>query len=480
MTRSGQTNSIASPPAGIAAVLRCPRCWLALQLSVVIVAAGLLGLGHVRYDADSKSYIETSQAPLHEALLSIRTLGYPLLIRGVAAVTPDQHHGREIDQYRLLPWVHLAMLAAAVFFFDFALRRFGFSPWTSLVISSAIVYAALPLRTPVDSLLADFAAMTLAVTTVACLLWIVADRKKRPFPGWRYGQPGGHVPGAALVPVPGSFDAVPGHWFCLPVEQGQEAPLVWKALLVGLLAAATLPLLAYCSWRWKMVGDFGLVSFAGYNLSGLAVELLDVPMVEGELSEQFRPFARQLMAERQRQDLTPAFGPGLRVSLRQYENNFSIDIYRVALPVARRFYGSDPLACNRQLSRFSREVIGLRKGRYLLWAAATVFRAAEKIVRFGWILWVLVPAAALSLAAGLWKGPARRGTSDVAAGGFPHAVGLLAALAATYFLAYMGVICLSGTYADSRLVVPAGVFLPSLLAMVIVGQGEKIGLLRRA
>ncbi len=51
---------------------------------------------------------------------------------------------------------------------------------------------------------------------------------------------------------------------------------------------------------------------------------------------------------------------------------------------------------------------------------------------------------------------------------------LLAVLAGGYFLGYMGLICASGTGGDSRVVVPAGVFLPSLLTFWIVGQWEKV------
>ena len=47
------------------------------------------------------------------------------------------------------------------------------------------------------------------------------------------------------------------------------------------------------------------------------------------------------MAERQRMGMTPAFGPGLYVSLRQYEANFSHGHLHVALPAARRFYGPE-------------------------------------------------------------------------------------------------------------------------------------------
>ena len=50
----------------------------------------------------------------------------------------------------------------------------------------------------------------------------------------------------------------------------------------------------------------------------------------------------------------------------------------------------------------------------------------------------------------------------------------MAVLAVPYFLAYIGFVCLSGSTADSRLVVPAGIFFPSLLLLAIADQGEKI------
>ena len=461
-------NSFSMKP-NVATALRCPRFWLALQLAAAILAAGCCGLWKVEISADTESYIVASQATWAEAMVGPRTLGYPLLLRAVDVVSPDYH---------LMPFVHLAMLAGAVFLFDFSLRRFGVSPWVSLAISSAIIYAALPWRTPVAFLLADFPAMTLAVATVACLLWVVAERRRI-------------LPWLGLTTcLAAAYQMRPAYLFLVPLvpclgvafvflwSKGRGAPRIWKGLSVGLLAAAALPLLGYCLLRLKMVGDFGLVNFAGYNLSGLAVELLDEPMIDGELSPHFRPFAREIMAERHRLGMTAAFGPGLRVSLQQYEANFSGNIYHVALPAARRIYGSDPVACNRQMAHFSREVIGLRKGWYLLWAAESLPRAVMKILWFQWILWVLVPVAVVlpAVRLGMWRRREKR--KDIAAGVIPHVLWLLAALAVAYFLAYMALMCLSGSYGDSRLVVPAGVFLPSLLAMVIVGQWEKIRLFR--
>ena len=387
------------------ALLRCPRCWLAVQLAAVLLVAGLAGLGRLRMEPDSKSYVDASRAPLADAMGGIRTLGYPLLLRGVAAVSPD---------YCLLPWVHLAMLPVVVFFFDFALRRFGVSPWAALAISSPLIYAALPRRTPVACLLSDFAGMMLAVMTVGCLLWVVAERRRI-------------LPWLALtLCLAAAYQVRPAYLFLVPLvpclgivfalvwSKGRALPPAWKGLAVGLLASATLPLLAYCLVRQKIVGEFGLVSFAGFNRSVLAVELLDRPMIDGELSPRLRPLAREIMAQRQRLGMTPAFGPGLYVDLGQYEANFATDLYKIALPTVRRVCGSEPRLCNRELSDFSREVIGLRKGRYLLWVVESVPRALMKVLWFQWIFGVLFPAAAVLLTVRLWMGHAPQATKTSA------------------------------------------------------------------
>jgi hypothetical protein len=470
------------------ALLRCPRCWLAVQVAAVILVAGSAGLWRLQLASDSASYMAASGAPLAEAMVGIRTLGYPLLLRGVAAFSPD---------YRLLPWVHLAMLAAAVFLFDFSLRRFGVSPWASLAASSALLYAALPRHTPVACLLADFPAMMLAVMTVACLLWVVAERSRiLPWLGLTFCLAAAyHVRPAYLFLIP--LAPCLGVVFAFLWSKRGGKPLFWKGLAVGLSAVAVLPLLAYSSLRLRMVGDFGLVSFIGYNLSALAAELLEAPMIEGELSEHCRPLANAILAQRQRLHMTPAFGPGPRISLAQYEENLSVNIWGVAVPAAHKIFGSDPVVCNRELSRLSREVIGLRKGRCLLWVAASFPRAAAKILWFQWIVPLLLPVAAASLAVRLWLGRQARQRSAVAGArsasaspppgergptaGFPPGdISLLAALTALYFLAGVAMLCLAGTSLDSRLVVPTGMFLPSLLALWIAHEWEKIRLLRRA
>jgi hypothetical protein len=458
-----------------AVLAQYPRFWLSLQLAAAIVVCASLGLARTAWPpvGDSVSYIAASNAPFREWLTGPRTLGYPLLLKCVAWFSPE---------YRPMPWISFSLLAATVLFFDASLRRFGASPWMSMVVSAGLIYAALPFRTPVAQLLTDFCAMLLAVIAVGFLLRLVADRK----------APTAWLGLAASLAA--AYQLRPAYLFLVPLtpflglvfiivrNKAVGEKLAWKCFFSGLLVAAALPLLAWCCLRLWMVADFGLVSFGGYNLSGLAVELLDEPMMDRELPPRFRQFAQAVLADRRRLGVPPAFGPGMRVSMSQYEANFSDNIYKIAKPNAYRFYGADPVVANRELTAFSRAVIGLRKEQFVLWSGATILRAMAKVVCFEWIMPPLLAVAAVSFlvrrrfARGRTAGVTKVSSLLRDASLLPT----MALLAVLYFLAYIAVICLSGSYADSRLVVPAGIFCPSLLLLVIAYEWGEIRGMRPA
>ena len=366
--------------------LRYPCIWLAAQLLAVVAAGGASGLWDLKLplDGDSVSYVATSKMPFPQALTSTRTLGYPLLLKAVALVSPD---------YTVIPWVHLVMLCAAVFFFDSALRRFGASPWQAAAAGSAVFFALLPLRTPVACPLTDFPGEVLAVTAVGCLFWVAAE-PRRPL-GWLL----------LTVCLMAAYQVRPVYLFLVPLPclglwlmrlrtRHASTSFAWKWPLAGLVAASCLPLAAFCLLRLAMVGSFGLVSFAGNNLSGLAVELLDSSLAERELPPRFQHLAQAMLNERQERGLPNAFADG-RVSLRRFEDNYSTNIYKIAVPTAKRLFGDDQVKVNRELADFSMQVIAQRKGRYLLWVTYSIPQSAAKVVCFDWIIPVLTAVAVL-------------------------------------------------------------------------------------
>jgi hypothetical protein len=238
-----------------------------------------------------------------------------------------------------------------------------------------------------------------------------------------------------------------------------------------LFGVAVVPLLAYSLLRMLVVDDFGLVAMGGDTSSGLAAELLDWKLVDKELPERYRPLAVAILRERERRGIQSAFEGGLRISMRRYEDQFSLNIYNITSPAAEKIYGTDRVVFNRELRNYSRAVLGLRKGEYLLWAGYMIPRTVSKIAYRGWFLWLSVPLAALLAAVRRRK---FRGTAASAA--LRNALQIPPILTATCWLAalfYLGVVTvliMAASYADSRLVMPSALFLPSLLMLLIVRE----------
>jgi hypothetical protein len=456
------------PAATPGPVLRCPGTWLAIQLLAVIVICGACGFWQPQMFPDTQSYIAASRLPFREALVSPRTLGYPLLLRAAAALAPD---------YRAIPWLHFAMLAAAVGFMYFAVRRFDATRWEALAFSSGFLYAALQPPSTVAAVLTDFAGLVAAGTAVACLFWVAGARKSPA--AWctlalataaSYHIRPAYLFLAVLLPSAGS-------WLFWIRARRQGERFAWQWIVPGLLAAAFVPLLAYSLLRMLTVDDFGLVAFGGDTSCGLAAELLDWELVDRELPAQYRPLAAAILRERERRGMESVFEGRARVNMWRYERHFCPNIYEITIPAAKGIYGNDRVALNRDLRNYSRAVLGLRKGKCLLWAAYMLPRTAAKMLYRGWCLWLLVPLALLLAAVRRWM---RRGVPT--SGALRDALRISPLLAATLAVAalfYLGVVStliLAASYADSRLVAPSAAFLPSLLLLVVL---REVTLIRR-
>jgi len=223
------------------------------------------------------------------------------------------------------------------------------------------------------------------------------------------------------------------------------------------------PFLSWAALRLAIVGDFGLVSYGGYALSGMAVELMG-PTTVASLAPDLAPLATEILTRKQAANLPPAFGEGLSVSMGQYDENYSPNIFQIAVPAAESVYGNDNVALNPGLTRLSREVIATEKADYLLWAGMTWPRAVAKLLYRSPVLWLLVP---MGLAAGLvaWR---RRPDGPPAA--VRTGIQAMALIAAGFFVAHECLLIAAGAYGDSRYIIAAGVFVPPAIAMFVAAQ----------
>jgi len=386
-------------------------------------------------------------------------------LRLSAAIAPD---------HRAIPGINLGLLCIAVYLVDVAVRRFGSSPWQALAFSSGFLWGTLQQPWTLAAVLTDFPAVVMAGTAVATVFWVVAQSKS--WAGWSvltlatmaaYQIRPAYLFLLVLIPFLGTLLAIYARF------PGPGTPPKW--FLPGLLIATCLPLLAFCSFRWLMVDDFGLVSFGGDTSCGLAAELLDQPLIDNELAEDMKPLATAILRERERTEIRPVFCGGARVDMRRYEDNFSRNIYDITYPEARKIYGTDQRTLNRALARYSRAVLGHRRGKYLLWSAYMIPRTAAKVAYRCWFLWLFAPLALLMIGARCRirrEGPVPVAGQETSAS--PSLLLWTCVLATLFYIGQVSLLILAASYADSRLVVPGAVFLPSVLLLVILREWRLI------
>lgn len=422
-----------------------------------------MGKWRISIFGDGWGYIEISKLSFHEMLGSARTLGFPVFLKWVATFSPD---------YSAIPWIHLAFLAATVFFFDYAMRRYGASPWEAFAASTGVLLASA--NWLIGALLTDFLGQMFAVATIACLLCLVVDVKRiAPWCGVAFG-------------LAATYHMRPAYLFLIPLVPCLGVLLLririrwtkegfhWKKMFLGLAAVGVLPYLGYCEFRNATVGHFGLVSFGGQQVAAFAVEFLDRDMIEKELPKEYRLVATRMLDRRQQLNRPPTFKSAWRIDMKQWERNYDANIQNVAIPIAIQTYGDDRVVWNRKLTAFSHVVIQRRLGKYVQIYVYSLPRAIAKLFGRSWALMMLVPVTVALFVFRRWLFRHRRLTT--AWRDDPRSLGVLAAffwLATVYLFAKIGFV-LTVLFVDSRYALPAGIFVPSLFMLIILRELRQI------
>lgn len=323
----------------------------------------------------------------------------------------------------------------------------------------------------------------MAVVTVACLLALAAT-PRRVWP-WI----------ALSVSLAYTYHIRPAYLFLVPLvpclgvlllaihAAWHRGPFRWKQPAAVLVAIAFLPFLAFCLLRLAVVGHFGLVSFGGWNIAGLTVELLDRPLIDSQVPEDLRAAALEMLDARRevhrRRGLADAYHEG-RVNLPQLRENFDANIYEVAAPpVVRRHSGAGEgslasLAVNRDLSRLSRAVLWARKGVYLRFVVDN-FRLGLRDVPATNLTLPLVAALAVFLCAArnlIWPGHSYWATVP---DDCPRSFTMQLAIALGVLFTMSGVLLLSVSHMTTgRYLISAALFLPSIFVLWILQEVQQI------
>jgi hypothetical protein len=283
-----------------------------------------------------------------------------------------------------VPAVQIATYLAAVWLCVAQLRRYGLSPAASLSVGAALLFA--------NALLIDSGWIAPELPAITCALLAVAATVELalPRPRWWSWLAVCTAPALAYIMRPNFLPLIvtlPVLFLCLRAMRREPLRPTRAALI---LAVAALPFLAISTMRAAVVGDFNLVSFGGFTLSGMATLMLSDDVV-ARLPDDLKPYAADVLAKRRAGEESgrmigiPLSSSGVRsfhsVTLGYYDviaRTYDDMLYEIIAPTQAP--NEDWVAFNRRLMRFSLAVIRAAPDRYAAWVVGGATRMAGRAV----------------------------------------------------------------------------------------------------
>ena len=220
--------------------------------------------------------------------------------------------------------------------------------------------------------------------------------------------------------------AVPALWYLLAVRSGQAGRASRAVLLV---LAVALPFIVQSGLRWKSIGDFNIVSFGGFAMSGMAGFML-TPDVVDRLPEAVRPTAQAVLTARTAAEdagriaRTPLNSAGERsfmsaalgyfdIYARSYDDFVWYEIGKLRAPQ------ENWVSFNQRLTTFSIATITATPLRWLAWVGGATSRLVGRMIVTNapvlMAMAVLVVAAITAFVRGTGLGPSAADLAPVSA-----------------------------------------------------------------
>jgi hypothetical protein len=422
--------------------------WLALLLAALLVAAALAAIGGYApwLSPDTPGYLAVP--PLPEGWANPR---HPLF-GSILGLLPGREHA-------MVPALQTGLFLAATAFLHHSLRAYGLSRRAAWSVTAALLGSNLLLlwHTAVHPELPAVVAMLAAI---GCIVRVAAGGAFVPFvTGF------GLLLGLAYILRPSFLPAIlllPLLYAGLARLRGEEA-IGRRAAALALVAA--LPFLINSGLRWRAVGDFNIVSFGGYQMSGMAGLML-TPEIVARLPDDLRALGQAILEARTEAErageviATPLNSRGERSFVSTalgyydlYARTYDDLLQRRIGPLQR---GENWVSFNARLMRLSLATIQAAPDRYLAWVAGGTMRFVGRLFAAN-LAFALATAAWLAFyAAALWR---RRLPVAEAAGDYD-----VPALLCLTFITVVsaGALTVVTTFPAARYIDTAGLFLPAL------------------
>ncbi|WP_145029102.1 hypothetical protein [Caulifigura coniformis] len=326
---------------------------------------------------DTAGYTDFDFRSWKGVLTSIRTPGYPLLLRAIGLISASP---------TAVPVAHFVLFAAAVWLFFEALRQMTGRCWLSLWIAACLLSSAI-FVTYNRTIATDTPGGAIGVLSAALLLfWTV-----RPRLALLLAIGGATVAGWLIRPV-GVFLVVwiplVGAWLVAwrshssltdPSAPPADARPTPAGAFLRLSLTAVIPLMVWIGLRGALFGHWGVACFDGYNLIGLAGQFV-TPETTARLSPDQRQVVEAALASRAERRKGGAWfldEPPLHYLRLEY--NHDDTIWKDYLPPARQVVGDEPLALNAFLGGMARTIIASQPLDYCVWLVKATRQAVRKV-----------------------------------------------------------------------------------------------------
>lgn len=443
---------------------------LGLQAVALLLCMQVTGRLQPEVVPDTPTYVDFPLDDPQAAAIHIRTYGYPLFLQ----LDPTADH-------RWTPTLHVVVHVASVFAIWAALLRWNFPPLAATVVVSGLLWSLTLMRYG-QMLTPDSLAHSLALLSIALLLILITASSRR----WWWCL--------LAVTIVATYQCRPAYVFLVPWIPLLGTALAWwrsvgpdrTAVLtvstglrwLGALSLVTAaPLLLFCTYRYVLVGHFGLVAFGGYNSAGTICQFLeeeDIPRLPADLRE----LAKRGIVLRQQVYAERNLPLDVTTSYITIERRFDASTWGTWVQAARSIWPDEPLLVNRRLAELARHTAWLHKKSYAIWlvkaAARGCYLMAAEWTLNGFVLVMLLAWLALhlerayreKLAATPSAANAAACSSDIQ----PIDVTVLPLLIGVSFAVTKLMLVILTTPPLGRFVDPAAVWLPAILAAIVSRQ----------
>lgn len=339
------------------------RHWAGCLLAISISFGMLKWTGRLdaKFEPDSQAYLQHDWSSWQNALSGIRTPGYPAFLWLVTSIADPS----------AIPLAHWIAGVTAGSIFIWGLLMVGFRPGPALAAGS-VLFVSRSLWDMGSAVASDSLAITCSVAATGVFFGTLALPSRR-----RYWIALGVLTLTTYLIRPAFLFLIVlwptlGPWlryglFDRSWTQAIQKWIAYTALTVGIF-------LGYCAFRWTMTGEFGLVSFGGYNLIGVSGQYLDEADIEG-LPEQYRELARRMIARRvDIDDYRPPDTFETMVYL------YNATVWKSAVPAAESLYGQDVARINQELKGLAGQLVRSHPREYRNWLLSNARYDVEQVV----------------------------------------------------------------------------------------------------